>query len=675
MRFAVAALACALAAVPHTTHAGSGVDLAARDTTCSPCTDFYRYANGGWLARTEIPADESSWGSFDVVAERARTALKEIAESAARTARDTGDRRGSITQKVGDAYAAFMDSSAIERAGMTPLAEEFARIDAVRAPSDLPVALARLHAAGVNAAFRFGAGQDAKRSESVIAQIGQGGLGLPDRDYYFATDARSAEIRAAYVTHVARMLALSGEGEERARAGARAVMDVETRLAAAALTRAERRDPDKTYHKHARASLSALTPHFSWDAYLAEAGASHVDSFNVSWPAFLTVVDSMVQATPLDAWRTYARWRVLDAYAGVLPAALVAEDFEFSGRTLQGTPQMLPRWRRAVQVVDQDLGEALGQLYVAAAFPPAAKERMNTLVRNLISSFREELAHVEWMNDSTRAQAIAKLDLLTPKIGYPDKWRDYGGLSVTRTSAAANRLAARRFEFARQLAKIGRPVDRTEWGMTPQTVNAYYNSSMNEIVFPAAILQPPFFDLAADDAVNYGAIGMVIGHEISHGFDDRGRKFDARGNLREWWTADDRARYVERAACVEKEFDAFVVQDSLHMNGKVVLGESIADLAGVHIAWGALQRAQTAQRLRTIDGYTPAQRFFLGFARCWGEIARPEAERLQITTDPHPLSRFRVLGVVMNSPEFADAFDCAPGSPMVRSEDQRCRIW
>lgn len=656
---------------PPAAFASSGLQLADRDTTCAPCTDFYQYATGGWRASHEIPSSESSWGSFDILAERTRVTLRHICDAATRTQAAPG----SPERKIGDFYAAAMDSAAIEKAGLAPLQGELEAITAVTSSQQLPALIARLHNDGPGVFFGFGSGQDAKHSTEVIAQAGQGGLGLPDRDYYFRGDANTRKIRDGYRVYIAQLLALAGANPQDASRAAETVMRLETRLAAASMTRIERRDPVKTYNKMSTSELARMMPHFAWTTYLHDAGAPALDSVNVGQPVFFTVLDSMLAATPVADWKTYCRVRLLDAYAGRLPAAFVDASFDFRGRIIEGTPENLPRWRRALAGVDRSVGEVLGQVYVEKNFPPAAKARMQQLVADLVQAFREDIRTLDWMSDNTKSAALGKLDTFAPKIGYPDKWRDYSALTVSRGSWVTNALASARFENARDLHKIGLPVDRTEWGMTPPTINAYYNAGKNEIVFPAGILQPPFFDMHADDAVNYGAIGVVIGHEMSHGFDDRGRQFDAQGNLHEWWTADDKTQFTERASCVENEYDSFVVQDSLHMKGKLVLGEALADLGGSRLAMRALQIALKRRPQPVIDGYTPAQRFYLGFATIWAELNRPEAERLQISTDPHPLGRFRVNGTVVNNPAFADAFTCPLGSPMTKSDAERCRIW
>ncbi len=665
----LAAACAALAALAPAAGASSGLNLADRDTTCAPCQDFYQYATGGWRARTELPASESTWGSFDVLAERTRIVLRGILEKAA-AGGGTADAR-----KIGDFYAAAMDSAGIEAAGLTPLRGELDAIAAVKSSGELPALVARLHNDGVGVFYGFGSGQDAKHSAEVIAQAMQGGLGLPDRDYYFKTDPNTQKIRDGYRDYVSKLFALAGSSPQVASQAAETVMRLETRLAAASRTRVERRDPVKNYNKMSTGDLAKLTPHYAWATYFRAVGAPAFDSVNVGQPDFFSVLDSMVGATPVDDWKTYCTARLLDANAGRLPSAFVDASFDFRGRIIEGTEVNLPRWRRALASTDRALGEVLGKVYVEQNFPPAAKTRMQQMVADLVQAFREDIQSLDWMSDATKTAALGKLATFTPKIGYPDKWRNYDGLAVTRGSWVTNALASNKFDNAYDLAKIGKPVDRLEWGMTPPTINAYYNAGKNEIVFPAGILQPPFFDMHADDAVNYGAIGVVIGHEMSHGFDDRGRKFDAQGNLNEWWNADDKAKFDQRAACVEQEYASFTIQDSLHMQGKLVLGEALADLGGSRLALRALDIALKRKPQAVIDGYTPYQRFYLGFAAIWAEVNRPEAERLQIATDPHPLGRFRVNGTVVNNPAFAEAFKCPAGAAMTKSDADRCRIW
>ncbi len=656
--------AASAAAVVH------GLDPGDMNLSARACQDYYQFADGGWLKRNPIPPEYPSWGTFSELAERNRVAMRKILERLASQKSAAGPEE----QKIGDFYASCMDETAVEAAGAKPLAPEMGRIDKIGNLSDLRVELASLQSHGVGALFGFASQQDRKNSSEVIAGAFQGGLGLPDRDYYTKTDDKSRELRAKYAEHVAKMFTLLGDDPARATAQAKSVVDIETKLAQASMTRVERRDPDATYHRMSPAELKTLTPDFSWEAYFHEMGAPAGAGINIGQPNFFEALNRELTSVPLPEWKTYLRWHLVHSAAPSLSSKFVEENFNFYQRTLEGTKEIQPRWKRCVQSADRNLGFALGKLYVAENFPPEAKARADQMVRNLIAALREDLATLSWMGPETRKAALAKLEAFTPKIGYPDKWRDYSSYKVERGAHAVNVLNGALYEHRRDMDKIGKPVDRTEWGMTPPTVNAYYSASRNEIVFPAGILQPPFFDAAADDAVNYGGIGAVIGHEMTHGFDDQGRKFDAQGNLKNWWTAEDLKNYQERANCVEKQFDAYVVEGDLHQNGKLVLGESIADLGGLTIAYKAFEKSLEGKpRPAPIDGFTPEQRLFLNWARVWATNARPEFERLQTNTNPHPLGRFRAIGAPSNIPEFAAAFGCKPGDPMVRAD--RCLIW
>ncbi len=643
-------------------------------TTCKACEDFYQYANGGWIAKNEIPAAFSTWGITSPLREKNIAALHQILEDAAK---NTAAPKGSNEQKIGSFYASCMDEAKVEAAGASPLAKEIAAINKMKSSRDLPAMLAHLHRIGVPAIFGFGAGQDFKKSDSVIAITGQGGLSLPDRDFYLKDDEKSKSTRDAYVQHVANMFKLLGDDADKAAAEAQTVMKIETQLAQVSLDRVSRRDASKQYHKMSPADLKNVMANFDWATYIKKVGAPKFTEINVAHPDFFKGVDQMLASVPVDDWKTYLRWHLVHDAANALSTAFVNEDFNFYGKTLNGTKEIQPRWRRCVVATDQNLGEALGEVYVKKAFPPEAKTRMQELVNNLIVALREDIPTLDWMSEPTRQAAIAKLNAFAVKIGYPDKWRDYSALKIERASFIDNLLRSSEFERRRNLAKLGQPVDRTEWGMTPPTVNAYNNSLMNEIVFPAGILQPPYFDLTADDALNYGAIGAVIGHEMSHGFDDQGRKFDLQGNLKDWWTEADAKNYTDRANCVERQFSSFRVEEvGLNQNGKLVLGESIGDLGGLKISWLAFQKSmQGKPRPADIDGFTPEQRFFLGWAQVWGRKQTPEAMRQQILTDPHPLGRFRVNGPLSNMPQFAEAFSCKLGDAMVRPPEQRCQVW
>ena len=671
---AVVSLAVVLGIAAIAQTGSRGIDPANMCTTCNACEDFYMYANGGWLEKNEIPAAFSTWGTTSNLREKNIGVLRQILED---SAKNTAAPAGSNERKIGEFYASCMDEPRIEAAGAKPLANEMAAINKMKSVNELAAMLGRLHEMSVRALFGLGAVQDFKNSSIVTAIAGQGGLGLPDRDYYFKDDEKSKSVRAAYVRHIENMFKLLGDDPTKATAEAQVVMKIETDLANNSLDRVARRDLSKQYNKMTLAEMKTVTPAFDWDAYLNALKAPKFTDVNMAHPAFFKGLNALLSSVSIDDWKTYLRWHLVHGAADALSSAFVNENFDFYGKTLNGTKELQPRWRRCVLATDATLGEALGEVYVKKAFPPEAKARMKELVNNLTAALRDDINTLEWMSEPTRKQAIAKLESFAVKIGYPDKWRDYSTLKVNRDSFADNMSRAGQFEIHRGLAKIGRPVDKTEWGMTPPTVNAYYNPLMAEIVFPAGILQPPYFDLNADDAVNYGAIGGVIGHEMSHGFDDQGRKFDLKGNLADWWTAEDAKNYLERATCVEQQFSSFKVDEvGMNQNGKLVLGESIGDLGGLKIAWLAFQKSlQGKPRAANIDGFTPEQRFFLGWAQVWGRNQRTEAIRQQMLTDPHPLGRFRVNGPISNMPQFAEAFSCKPGDKMVRPPDQRCQVW
>lgn len=647
-----------------------GFDTANLDKTCKPCDDFYQFAMGGWMKANPIPPEYSVWGSFSQLLDKNQKNLREILEAAAVAKAASGSNE----QKIGDFYASCMDTAAIDAAGAKPIEPELTQIAAVQTLADLQAETARLHGRGVGVLFRFNSTQDAKDSSQEIGAAFQGGLGLPEREYYLKQDEKSAKLRDAYVKHVANMFVLLGDAADAAGAEAAAVMKIETALATASMKNTDLRDPDKTYHKMTVVDLKALTSNFSWGAYFKAVGHPELKEINVGQPDFFKALDTYLTGTPIEDWKTYLRWHLVNAAAPGLTEKFVNEDFEFRGKTLTGTKEIQPRWKRCVQATDRNLGEALGQVYVQKYFPPAAKARALEMVHNLLAALKDDLQTLPWMGPETRAQATAKLEAFTLKIGYTDKWRDYSALKIDRRSYADNIMRSAEFEFARRLNKIGKPVDRTEWGMTPPTVNAYNNSSMNEIVFPAGIMQPPFYDPNADDAVNYGGMGAVIGHEITHGFDDHGSKFDGKGNLKDWWTPEDLKNFNARAKCVSDQFDGYVVDGDLHENGKLVLGESIADLGGLAIAYAAYEKSlQGKQRPPDKDGFTPEQRFFLGWAQVWGANERIEYARLMANTNPHPLGRFRGNGPLSNMAEFAKAFGCKRGEAMVR--EQACKIW
>ena len=652
---------------------GHGFDLANLDRSISPCDDFFKFADGGWVKTHPIPPAYPRWGTFDQLRDNNEEILHQILEQAAK---DKTAAPGSNLQKIGDFYASCMDETGIEAAGPKPLDAEFQRIAALKNVEDLQAEVARLQRVGVRALFRFDSAQDYKDSTQVIAVARQGGLGLPDRDYYTKDDEKSKQLRTDYFEHVTNMFKLLGDSDATAAAEAKTVMDIETSLAKSSMTRAESRNPDNTYHKMQIAEASQITPHFAWASFLDGVGAPRVADLNIAQPDFFKEMDAVLVGVPLDDWKIYLRWHLIHNAAPALSSKFVDENFNFYGRKLQGTQEILPRWRRCVQSTDQQLGEALGQFYVQRAFPPEAKAKAVAMVKNLMAALRDDLATLDWMSPETRKQATVKLDAIMIKIGYPDKWRDYSAYRVDRGPYIENVRRGSAFAVAHDMSEIAKPVDRTEWEMTPPTVNAYYNSSMNEIVFPAGILQPPFYDPNRDDAMNYGGIGAVIGHEMTHGFDDQGAKFDAQGNLKNWWTAEDLANFKARGDCIQKEFDSFEVEPGLHENGKLVEGESIADLGGLTIAYAALQKSMEGKPAPPeIDGFTPEQRLFLAFAQIWAGSERAEYARMIVATNPHPLNRFRTNGPLSNMPSFAKTWGCSENSPMVRPAALRCRIW
>jgi len=652
--------------------AGQGFDQANLDKNTAACTDFYQYANGGWLAANPIPAAYSSWGIANILDEKNREVVHDILEAAAK---NTSAKKGSSEQKVGDYYATCMDEAKVEADGIKPLAPEFDRIANIKDVAGLQDAIAHFHSMGLHVLFISDSTQDFKNSADVTFEVYQGGLGLPDRDYYTKTDEKSASTRDSYVKHVAKMFELLGDDSAKATAEAQTVMGIETKLAEASLTRVEMRNPEKLYHRMTVAQVKELAPAYDWSGYMQKLGVTQKTDVNVATPDFFKVVNPMLSSVPIADWQTYLRWHLINNTAPALLSAFVNEDFNFKGKILQGAQENLPRWKRCSAGTDRVMGEAVGEVWVKKAFPPSAKARALDMVHNLEAALKSDITTLSWMSEATRQQAIKKLDAFLNKIGYPDKWRDYSSMEIDRGPYVLNRARAAAFEKRRDLAKIGKPVDRMEWGMSPPTVNAYYNPQINEIVFPAGILQPPFFDANADDAYNYGGMGSVIGHEMTHGFDDQGAQFDATGNLANWWTEADLKNFKERSECVINQFNGFEVEKGLNQNGKLVVGESIADLGGLVVAYAAYQKAMEGKPRKVIDGFTPEQRFFLGYARGWATNTRPELARMLTNVDPHPLAKFRVNGPLSNMPQFAEAFSCKAGDTMVRAEKDRCQIW
>jgi putative endopeptidase len=664
-------LAAGVAAFSLALCVSASVDLSTFDLSVKPQDDFFRYANGTWLKATPIPAEYSRWGSFDALQVRNIELLSKLCEAAAAK----GASGSPLDKMVGDFYSSGMDEAAINAAGAAPLKPELDLIAAVKSPADIVAEIAHLQSIGCPVGFAFFGAADAKNSDMVIAQLRQGGLGLPNRDYYINEDDKSKKIRDQYVEHVSATLQLLGDTPDAAAAGAQAVLKLETELAKASLSPEVLRNPYASYHKMAVADLPKYTADLDWPNFFHGVGAPSFTEVNFQQPDFFKVFAAQLTSVPVADWQTYLRWHFARHESSYLSDPFVQESFHFYSEILSGTTKNLPRWKRVVAEVDGDIGEALGQLYVGEYFPPEAKARVLKLVGDLRAALREDLANLAWMDEATRTKAVAKLDAFTVKMGYPDKWRDYSALTIDRGPYVLNVTRSDVFEERRLLAKIGKPVDRAEWGMTPPTVNAYYNPARNEIVFPAGILQPPFFDPAADDAVNYGAIGAVIGHEMTHGFDDQGRQYDPQGNLSDWWTADSANKFKVRAAGIVKQFTDYTVLDGVHLIGERTQGENIADLGGLKIAYAALQKDLGNQPRTKIDGFTPEQRFFISFASVWRGEIRPEALRLRIKTDPHSPAEFRCNGPLSNLDEFAAAFDVPEGAPMRRSPADRVTIW
>ena len=655
-----------LTSLPYT----PGLDTAYMDRSADPCMNFYRYACGNWIKQNPIPADQPGWDVYAKLTAENQRYLWGILQQAAKPSA----KRSPNEQKIGDYFGACMDEKAVDEAGAAPLRPDLEAIARLARTSDLAPLLARLHlSSGEGPLFFFGSGQDYADSSRMIAFAYAGGLGLPDRDYYVKTDAKSQEIRARYVEHVARVFELLGDGAAAAKAEAQTVMAMETALAQASLTRVEKREPHNLFHKMTAAQLEQLTPSFSWAAYWNGLGLPAQSEINVTEPKFFEEVERLLTQRGIRDWKTYLRWHLARDRSRYLSSPFVSADFDFYSKYLRGVTQIQPRWKRCVRFVDRDLGDALGQVFVERTFTPDTKARALAMTRQIEEVMDHDIQELTWMSPETKQQALAKLHSLTNKIGYPDRWRDYSTLKIAAGDFLGNRERAAVFENRRELNKIGKPVDRTEWFMSPPTVNAYYDPQMNDINFPAGVLQPPLFDPKMDDAPNYGNTGATIGHELTHGFDDEGRQFDAKGNLRDWWTKEDATRFAERADCVVKQYAQYTVIDDIKINSKLTEGEDVADLGGTLLAYIAWKNATKSETLKPIDGLTPEQRFFVGMAQWACGDERPENKRLHAVTDPHSPLEDRVNGVVSNLPEFQSAFSCKIGQPMVRAD--ACRVW
>ncbi len=659
--------------------ASSHFDVTEIDGKISPCSDLNGFVNSKWVATHPIPADRTRWGSFDMLREDSLNVQRKIVESAAKNAAKAAP--GSIEQKIGYLYASGMDEAAIDKAGYDPIKPQLVRIDGLKNSADIIGYITDSYAHGEPLLFRFSGNADFKDSNRQIAYAGQGGLGLPTADYYSKPDF--AKIRDAYLAHIAKLLEMTGTSAADAQAQAKSVLAFETRLAAASLLPVELRKPGNRYNYVSIADADKATPHFEWARFFAAQNANVKDGFSLSHPKFFTAMDAMLADADTSQesrsqWQAYLRYHAIDNASAYLSRPLVQEDFAFHDQTINGQKEIEARWKQVLATVEDGMGMALGQLYVTDNFSPTSKQRAQELVANLRAAYKTRIEHLEWMSDATKQKALEKWATFVPKIGYPDKWRDWSGLHIAQGDYFANVLAADKFDYDYEIAKIGKPVDRTEWGMTPQTVNAYYSAQKNEIVFPAAILQPPFFDAAIDDALNYGGIGAVIGHEMGHGYDDQGSKFDAQGNNINWWTDADRKAFEARTAKLGAQFDGYEPLPGKHVNGALTMGENIGDLGGINASYTALQMALSknqAEAGKSIDGYTEDQRFFLNWARVWRGNVLPEAQLTLLNTDPHAPARFRAIGAPSNMPEFAQAYQCKAGDPMVRDEEKRVRIW
>lgn len=647
------------------------LDVSSMDLSVDPCNDFYHYTCGGWIKKNPIPPDQALWNVYAKLTEENERFLWGILQQAS----DPAASRSKVETEIGDYFHACMDEPALEKAGATPLKPELDQIAALQSTRDLPALLGHLHLSisGEHMLFGFGSNQDYADSSQVIAFASAGGLGLPDRDYYTKTDAKSVETRQKYVEHVQKMFELLGDRPQTAKTGAATVLAIETALAKASLTRVDKRDPYKQFHKLTRAQLQALTPSFHWDVYLRTSNVPDAAVINVTEPAFYKEVEMLLKSRSLADWKTYLRWHLVLDKTRTLSSPFVQADFDFYSKYLRGQKEMQPRWKRCVRRVDADLGEALGQVFVEKTFGPDTEQRALVMTQEIEKQMENEIRQLPWMGEVTKQRALEKLHGMVNKIGYPAKWRDYSSIKILREDYFGNVERATEFESRREIAKIGKPVDRTEWQMTPPTVNAYYDPQMNDINFPAGVLQPPLFDPKLDDAPNYGNTGSTIGHELTHGFDDEGRQFDSKGNLKDWWTKDDAVEFEKRVKCVSDQYSQYTVVDDIKINGKLTLGEDVADLGGTLLAYLAWKDATKNQNLQPRDGFTPDQRFFIGMAQWACGDERPEVKRMNAITDPHSPDEYRINGVVSNLPEFGKAFSCRVGQPMVHTNP--CKVW
>ncbi len=669
----VALSSCGGGAKKDAAKTNTGINTANIDSTVKPQDDFYQFVNGKWLKNNPIPETESRWGSFSELEKTNKAKLRMILDDAVA---DKNAAPGSNQQKIGDFYAMAMDSVKLNKDGVAPLKEEMDAIDKVKTTDDLAKEIAHLHTIGVVPLFGGYVDQDPKMSTVYITQFVQGGIGLPDRDYYTNTDERSVGIQKAYIEHIGKMFELLGDNADIAAKEAKTVYDIETNLAKASMTKVELRDPQASYNKRTLKEFGEMTPNFNWAAYLDGIGIKGINDVVVGQPVFFKEMNRAVKAVSINDWKTYLRWNLIDGFASRLSDEVVNENFKFNGTILNGVPALKPRWKRSLEATDHSLGEALGKVFVEKYFTEDSKKRVGEMVENLIAAYRVRINSRDWMSAETKKQAMTKLDKVMRKLGYPDKWRDYSSLDIKRDSYLQNLMRANKFEFAYMVNKLGKPIDRAEWGMTPPTINAYYNPALNEIVFPAGIMQPVFFNPDADDAVNYGSMGAIIGHELTHGFDDQGCQYDADGNLKNWWTPTDSANFKAKTNMVVKQFNDYVAIDNMHVNGELTLGENIADLGGLTISYYAFKKSLEGKPVpEKIDGFTAEQRFFMAWGQGWRTNMRDKALKNQIQTNPHSPGNFRANGAPSNMQEFYDAFAVKEGDKMYRPKNERAEIW